>query len=78
LESTDPTEDSNEGIARRLGWEDYTIFSGSDVCGVAPSELQTIMQRAAEWTCFGVDELYVLVERYERRLLSAAARAERE
>jgi hypothetical protein len=63
------------------GWaapgEQYKIYAASDVCGIAPAPLQAVVERAAAWTCFGVDGVYALVERYERRLLAASDRARR-
>jgi hypothetical protein len=73
-EQDNEDHEDEEGPA---AWEGYKIFLGSDVCGVPPAGLQAIVERAAQWTCYSVDDVYTLVERYERRLFASVKKDSR-
>ncbi|KAI5124915.1 hypothetical protein M0805_007343 [Coniferiporia weirii] len=57
--------------------ESYTIYNGQDVLGMLPNEYTEILRRAALWTDVSGDDLNMVVERFERRLVRLWKRGKR-
>ena len=67
VDAVSVAEEEVSGETCRPG-ELYTIFSAHDVLGTVPDACATVAKRAAEWVGINEDDLWVVVERFERRL----------
>ena len=58
-----------EGAGTLKAGQGYRIYAARDVLGKAPEELETVIERSAQWV--GVEEEYVwaVLEKFEKRLV---------
>ncbi|PVG00555.1 hypothetical protein CPB86DRAFT_729351 [Serendipita vermifera] len=68
---TTPSDDPPQVLHRG---QSYKIYCTEDRLGTLPSEYELVLSRAAHWCGVDVDDVALIVERYERRLVRGLQR----